>query len=117
MGTHVWVFFVCGLTLILIVFTVILERLISLLCATAASPQRGNPLPRSRRRNSEPPPRRAARCRHDIPDSYQPIVHKVQEEFMLMGAVSFIVVLVEGITPISVRPDAACSHRAATQHR
>ena len=69
MGTHVWVFFVCGLTLILIVFTVILERLISLL--------------------------------HDIPDSYQPVVHKVQEEFMLMGAVSFIVVLVEGITPIS----------------
>lgn len=47
----------------------------------------------------------AARCRHDIPDSYQPIVHKVQTEFMLMGAVSFIVVLVEGIVPISVRPD------------
>ena len=44
MGTHVWVFFVCGLTLILIVFTVILERLISLLCAKAASPQRGQPL-------------------------------------------------------------------------
>lgn len=37
MGTHVWVFFVAGLTLILIIFTIILERLISLLCATARS--------------------------------------------------------------------------------
>lgn len=36
-----------------------------------------------------------------VPAAYQSIVHKVLEEFTIMGFVSFVIVLVEGITPIS----------------
>ena len=38
---------------------------------------------------------------HHVPESYKPVVHKVQEEFMIMGVISFLVVIVMAISPIS----------------
>lgn len=38
---------------------------------------------------------------HHIPEAYLPLVHKLEEEFMIMGAVSFVLVIIEFSAGIS----------------
>ena len=70
LGTHVWIWVACISLLLMIVITVLVERMISIL-------------------------------HHKVPKAYQGIVHKVIEEFTIMGFVSFTIVLLEGATPLS----------------
>ena len=70
MGTHVWLFVVCLMLLLMVVISVLVERGIHML-------------------------------HENVPKAYQSIVHKVLEEFTIMGVVSFMIVLFEGIWSIS----------------
>ena len=49
---------------------------------------------------------------HHVPESYKPVVHKVQEEFMIMGVISFFVVIVMAISaPAPAMADALANAR------